>query len=395
MRIAWFDCFAGISGDMTLGALLGAGWDRAALESLPRRLGLEGVSVHVESVRRGPFAAQRVDVRVQEEEQPHRHLHHVAAILERADLHPAVRARALAVFRRLAEAEAEVHGSTVERVHFHEVGAADALVDVAGAVEGLHALGVERVFSSPPRLGGGEVDSQHGRIPVPAPATALLLKGAPVELGPIPMELTTPTGAALLATLVESWERPPALRIAAIGTGAGGRDPRELPNVLRILIGDVESAAPARREVAVLETAVDDESPQYVAALLPRLLAAGALDAMIAPVTMKKGRPGLWLVVVAPPERADELAQQLLRESTTLGVRVRREERIEADRRFTEVATPHGTVTLKIARLPDGSERAVPEFESLRVAAERSGQPLREVAEAAIASWRNGGGRPV
>lgn len=395
MRIAWFDCFAGISGDMTLGALLGAGWDRAALESLPRRLGLEGVSVHVESVRRGPFAAQRVDVRVQEEEQPHRHLHHVAAILERADLHPAVRARALAVFRRLAEAEAEVHGSTVERVHFHEVGAADALVDVAGAVEGLHALGVERVFSSPPRLGGGEVDSQHGRIPVPAPATALLLKGAPVELGPIPMELTTPTGAALLATLVESWERPPAFRIAAIGTGAGGRDPRELPNVLRILIGDVESAAPARREVAVLETAVDDESPQYVAALLPRLLAAGALDAMIAPVTMKKGRPGLWLVVVAPPERADELAQQLLRESTTLGVRVRREERIEADRRFTEVATPHGTVTLKIARLPDGSERAVPEFESLRVAAERSGQPLREVAEAAIASWRNGGGRPV
>lgn len=395
MRIAWFDCFAGISGDMTLGALLGAGWDRAALESLPRRLGLEGVSVHVESVRRGPFAAQRVDVRVQEEEQPHRHLHHVAAILERAELHPAVRARALAVFRRLAEAEAEVHGSTVERVHFHEVGAADALVDVAGAVEGLHALGVERVFSSPPRLGGGEVDSQHGRIPVPAPATALLLKGAPVELGPIPMELTTPTGAALLATLVESWERPPAFRIAAIGTGAGGRDPRELPNVLRILIGDVESAAPARREVAVLETAVDDESPQYVAALLPRLLAAGALDAMIAPVTMKKGRPGLWLVVVAPPERADELAQQLLRESTTLGVRVRREERIEADRRFTEVATPHGTVTLKIARLPDGSERAVPEFESLRVAAERSGQPLREVAEAAIASWRNGGGRPV
>lgn len=394
MRIAWFDCFAGISGDMTLGALLGAGWERAALESLPRRLNLEGVDVHVESVRRGPFAATRVDVRVEEEKQPHRHLHHVAAILERAAIDPAVCTGALAVFRRLAEAEAEVHGSTVEKVHFHEVGAADALVDVVGAVEGLHALGVERVYSSPPRLGGGEVDSQHGRIPVPAPATALLLKGAPVEMGPIPMELTTPTGAALLATLVESWERPPAFRIAAIGAGAGGRDPRELANVLRVLVGEVETASPARREVAVLETAIDDESPQYVAALVPRLLAAGALDAMVAPVTMKKGRPGLWLVVIAPPERAEELAHHLLRESTTLGVRVRREERIEADRRFAEVATPHGAVTLKIARLPDGSERAVPEFESLRRAAEASGMPLREVAEAAIASWRNGGGRP-
>ena len=388
MRIAWFDCFAGISGDMTLGALLGAGWDRAALESLPRRLGLEGVTVHVESVRRGPFAALRVDVRVEEEKQPHRHLHHVAAILDRAEIEPAVRARSLAVFRRLAEAEAEVHGSTVERVHFHEVGAADALVDVVGAVEGLHALGVERVYSSPPRLGGGEVDSQHGRIPVPAPATALLLRGAPVEMGPIPMELTTPTGAALLATLVEGWEKPPAFRIAAIGAGAGGRDPRELPNVLRVLIGDVEATASARREVAVLETAVDDESPQYVAALVPRLLEAGALDAMVAPVTMKKGRPGLWLVVIAPPERAEEIAHRMLRESTTLGVRVRREERIEADRRFTEVTTPHGAVTLKIAQLPDGSERAVPEFESLRRTAERSGRPLREVAEAAIASWR-------
>ena len=246
MRIAWFDCFAGISGDMTLGALVGAGWDRAALESLPHRLGLEGVSVHVGSARRGPFAAVRVDVRVQEEKQPHRHLHHVTAILERAELDPAVRGRALAVFRRLAEAEAEVHGSTVERVHFHEVGAADALVDVVGAIDGLHSLGVERVYSSPPRLGGGEVDSRHGRIPVPAPATALLLKGVPVEMGPIPMELTTPTGAALLATLVESWEKPPAFRIAAIGAGAGGRDPRELPNVLRILVGDVEAAARGR-----------------------------------------------------------------------------------------------------------------------------------------------------
>jgi pyridinium-3,5-bisthiocarboxylic acid mononucleotide nickel chelatase len=395
MRIAWFDCFAGISGDMTLGALVAAGWDATQLESLPRRLGLEGVTVKIEPVRRGPFAATRVDVQVAEAQQPHRHLHHVAAILDHAEIDPVVRSRALAAFQRLAVAEAEVHGSTVERVHFHEVGAADALVDITGAMEGLHALGVERVFSSPPRLGGGEVDSQHGRIPVPAPATALLLKGVPVQLGPIPLELTTPTGAAILATLVESWETPPAFRLTAIGAGAGGRDPRELPNVLRLLIGEMEASALARRQVAVLETALDDESPQYVAALIPRLLAAGALDAMVAPVTMKKGRPGLWLVVVAPPEHAEALAGQLLRESTTLGVRMRREERFEADRRIAEVTTPHGAVMLKIAILPDGTERAVPEFESLRRTAEEAGRPLREVAEAAIASWRNGDGRPV
>ncbi len=393
MKLAYFDCFAGISGDMTLGALVSAGWDPSALVSLPARLRLEGVSVAIEPARRGPFAATRVDVRVAEAKQPHRHLHHIAAILAAADLSPAVRERALAVFRRLAEAEAEVHGSTVERVHFHEVGAADALVDIVGAVEGLAALGIERVFSSAPRLGGGEVDTQHGRIPVPAPATTLLLRGAPVELGPIPMELTTPTGAALLATLVESWEKPPAFRIGAIGTGAGSRDPAALANVLRVIVGEAAEAPLRRGEVAVLETALDDESPQYVAALIPRLLAEGALDAMVVPVTMKKGRPGLWLVVVATPESAERLAASLLRESTTLGVRMRREERFELERRLGEVETPLGVVRLKIARLPDGAERAVPEFESLREVAERAGRPLREVAEMAIAAWRNGGGR--
>ena len=392
MKIAWFDCFAGISGDMTLGALVAAGWDPEALRSLPRRLRLEGVTVSIEPARRGPFAATRVDVQVAEARQPHRHLHHVAAILEAAEITPTVRARSLAVFRKLAEAEAAVHGSTVERVHFHEVGAADALVDIVGAAEGLEALGVERVYSSPPRLGGGEVQSQHGLIPVPAPATTLLLRGAPVELGPIPLELTTPTGAALLATLVESWDRPPAFRMLSVGTGAGARDPRELPNVLRVLIGEVDRAAMPRTEVAVLETALDDESPQYVAALIPRLLAQGALDAMVVPVTMKKGRPGLWLVVVATPQTAEALAALLLRESTTLGVRIRREERFELERRIEQVTTPHGVVALKIASLPDGGERAVPEFESLREVAEHAGRPLREVAELAIAAWRNGAG---
>jgi uncharacterized protein (TIGR00299 family) protein len=393
MRIAWLDCFSGISGDMCLGALVSAGWPAAALESLPGRLGLEGVTVAVGTARRGSFAATRVEVGVARE-QPHRHLGHVLAVLDAGEIEPAVRERAGAAFRRLAGAEAEVHGSTPEKVHFHEVGAADALVDIVGTMEGLASLGVRRVFASPPRLGGGSVASEHGRIPVPAPATLALLRGAPVELGPVPVELTTPTGAVLLATLVEDWGAPPPFRARAVGIGAGARDLDEQPNVLRVVVADAEGPPLSRRRVAVLETALDDENPQYVAALLPRLLAAGALDAMVVPNVMKKGRPGLWLVTLADPGAADAIAALLLAETSSLGVRVRLDERFELERRAEEVATEFGNVALKIAVLPDGGERAVPEFESLRTAAERSGRPLREIAEAALAAWRERLKRP-
>lgn len=394
MRIAWFDGFSGVSGDMTLGALVGCGWPAAALESLPARLGLTGVGIAVSDVRRGPFAAKRVEVSVAEEKQPHRHLKHVVAMIEAADLAPGVRARAIAVFRRLAEAEAAVHGSTVEKVHFHEVGAADALVDIVGAIEGLAALGVERVYASTLRLGGGTVMSQHGRIPVPAPATAALLAGAPVEMGPVEAELTTPTGAALLATLVERWGPPPAYRLLRVGIGAGMREFLEHPNVLRVVLGEAVASAQARRQVAVLETALDDENPQFVAALVPALLEAGALDAMLVPTLMKKGRPGSLLVVVAEPAHADALAARILAETTSLGVRIRLDDRVELARRIEEVETPAGTVQLKIATLESGEERAVPEFESVRRAAESSGLRLRQVAEAALAAWRGRTGRP-
>ncbi len=392
MRIAWFDCFSGISGDMTLGALVSAGWEPAELAALPSRLGLEGVRVAVEHVRRGPFAAVHVEVEVEEQRQPHRHLADVERILAAADLPDAVRARAVAVFGRLARAEAEVHGTSVERVHFHEVGAADALVDVAGAALGLERLGIERVYSAPPVLGRGSVRSQHGLIPVPAPATALLLRGAPVEIGEVEAELTTPTGAALLATLVEDWNAPPGFRLERVGTGAGSRDLPTRANVLRVLIGEASGSPPGprARRVAVLETALDDESPQVLGALVPRLLAAGALDAMVVPATMKKGRPGAWLVVVAEPARADALAHLLLAETSSLGVRVRLDERVELERRIERVETPYGPVDVKIATLPGGAERAMPEFESVRQLAERAGRPLREVSEAALAAWRAG-----
>ncbi|HYM82481.1 MAG TPA: nickel pincer cofactor biosynthesis protein LarC [Candidatus Limnocylindria bacterium] len=387
MRIAYFDCFSGISGDMCLGALVSAGWPAAELAALPERLRLEGVRIEVGTARRGPFVGARVDVHVGTR-QPHRHLHHIHAILDQAALEPVVRERAKLVFARLAAAEAEVHGSTVEKVHFHEVGAADALVDIVGTIEGLRALDVTEVFASPLRLGRGAVQSEHGLIPVPAPATALLLRGAPVEMPDLEAELVTPTGAALVTTLVQRWSEPPPFRLERVGTGAGATDLKAQPNVLRVLIGAVDPAPIGRRRVAVLETALDDENPQFVAATLARLLEAGALDAMLVPAVMKKGRSGSWLVVVTEPERASALAHFLLRETSSLGVRVREEQRFELERHQVEVETPFGVVALKVASLPGGDQRAAPEFESVRAAAERSGRPLREVAEAALAAWK-------
>jgi uncharacterized protein (TIGR00299 family) protein len=387
MRHAHFDCVSGIAGDMTLAALVSAGWPEEELQRLPARLQLEGVEIEVTRVRRGPFAAVHVNVRA-DEKQPHRHLHHIVAILDRADLPVAVRDRAKAVFTKLAEAEAEVHGSTVQKVHFHEVGAVDAIVDIAGSLLGLDALGVVTVSASELPLGGGSVDSQHGRIPVPAPATALLLRGAPVRGGPVQAELVTPTGAALLMTLVEAWGDSPAMRLEQVGTGAGTKEFPAHPNIIRILIGERVAAGPVDRTVAVLETAVDDENPQFMGALLPRLLSLGALDAMLAPVTMKKGRSGLWLVVICEPADARRLAEAVLAETSTLGVRMREEHRIELPRYTLEVQTEFGPVQVKVARLPGGGERAMPEYESVIEVAARACVAPRVVAAAAVQSFK-------
>jgi uncharacterized protein (TIGR00299 family) protein len=238
------------------------------------------------------------------------------------------------------------------------------------------------------------VRSEHGLIPVPAPATALLLRGVPVEMPDIEAELVTPTGAALLTTLVRRWDGAPSFRLERVGTGAGARDLKEQPNVLRVLVGAAEAGAMGQRTVAVLETALDDENPQYVAALLPRLLEQGALDAMVAPTIMKKGRAGAWLIVIADPAQADALAETVLRETSALGVRVRVERRLELERRVVEVETRWGSIQVKVADLPGGAQRGVPEFESVRSAAERAGVPLRDVAAAASAAWRARAGEP-
>jgi uncharacterized protein (TIGR00299 family) protein len=388
MRLAWFDASSGASGDMILAALVDAGFDFAELAALPARLGLEGVTLERGEARRGAFRACRVDVRVDAAGQPHRHLSHIEKMLAAADLPEAVRTRALRAFRRLGEAEAAVHGTSIEKVHFHEVGAADALVDVVGGCLGIEALGIAQVWSSPLATGSGTVRAEHGVLPVPAPATArlLALAGAPVDLAPLEGERLTPTGAALLTTWVEAWGTPPPFRVTAAGIGAGGRDPSDRPNVLRVLVGESEAAAD-RRVVSVLETALDDASPQVLAHATALLLAAGARDAFTTAIGMKKGRPGVLVTVLCDPADEARLAALLLRETPTIGLRVRREERIELPRVEAVVRLPEGEVRMKVVTLPDGTVRARPEYESLAALAKGGGRTLDELAAAAVRAF--------
>jgi uncharacterized protein (TIGR00299 family) protein len=397
MKIAYFDCFSGASGDMLLGSLIDAGWPATELEELPRRLGLEAVTVEIKRVRRGFLEAAKIDVQVTGP-QPSRRLAEVTEILEKADLPERTRAQSLRVFERLAEAEASVHGSTPQRVHFHEVGAADALVDITGSCLGLERLGVESVYCSALPLGRGTVRAQHGVIPVPAPATARLLRGVPVEMPDIEAELVTPTGAAVLVTVVERWGYCPPFTAVAEGLGAGSRDLDERPNALRLFLGETsgERAAGdsggemARGAVMVLETAIDDAPPQHLAPLLPKLLSAGALDAFLTAIVMKKGRPALLLTCLCRPGLEAKLAELIFRQTPTIGIRYRREERFELPRRQVRVKTPYGVVEAKVAVLPDGGERLMPEYESVAAIAEESGVSLIELSQAVTAAWNGG-----
>lgn len=388
MKLAFIDAFSGISGDMTLAALVDLGFDASELSLLPEALGLPGVTIEVSEVRRGPFRAKRVEVRTPAK-QPNRHLRHVREILLGGGLPQPVAERALEVFTRLAEAEARVHGEPVEQVHFHEVGAADAIVDIAGACLGFHRLGVEVIYASPIVVGSGTVEAAHGTLPVPAPATALLLEGVPVDLTPLAGERTTPTGAALVVTLARAFEAPPPFRLIGQGVGAGGRDPKDRPNVLRILLGETafgfETAG--RRTIAVVETTLDDASPQTVAHVTQRLLDLGARDAFVTPVLMKKGRPGVTVTALCDPALVEDVAALLFRETPTIGLRVRHEIRHELAREEAMVRLPEGEVRLKVVTLPDGSRRARPEYEDLAALARASGASLETLAARALAAY--------
>ena len=393
MRIGYLDCASGASGDMLLGALLGAGWPEAALREVVASLGVP-VQVRVTRSERRGVPALRVEV--VEHDPPHaRPYPRLMEVLAASRVQAPVRARGAAVLRRLAEVESQIHGVPIEHVHLHELGGLDTLVDVVGVLAGVDALGLDPVVASPVNVGRGWVQIAHGTVPVPAPATQVLLEGMPVYSNDVEGELVTPTGAALLSALVTRWGPLPPMRLEQIGTGAGKADPPRA-NVLRLFVGapldapvDGPFAMPPdghglrMERLLMLETSIDDMNPQLYPYVSARLFEAGALDVALVSAVMKKGRPGQLVRVLAPPERARALSGILFAETTTLGVRTYEVARCAMERRVVHVETEFGCVPLKVASDDTGIVNVAPEFEACRALAERHGVPLKQVLAAA------------
>ena len=385
MRVAYLDCFSGVSGDMLLGAMLDAGLRLDDLQGALAVLPVDGWSLTAQKVKRGAIAATHavVDVR---DEQPARTLEDVLRVIADARLPDADKERAAAVFRRLAEAEASVHGETIDAVHMHDVGAVDAIVDVVGTVAGLRMLGAERLYCSALPLGEGEVTGPHGKLPVPAPATLALLlgtqakargdlrqpKGSPYAVG----ELVTPTGAAIVTTLA-TFERP-EMTVDAVGYGAGTRDPAGRPNVLRLWLGEADVDR-ATRPMLLIETNIDDMTPEMLAYVQAKLLREGAADAWLTSAAMKKGRSAVVLSVICSEANEERIARLILRETSTLGVRVRPVHRWEAEREVFEFESSLGPAAVKVKRLPGELPQVAPEFDACRRIAEEKDLPIAEV----------------
>jgi pyridinium-3,5-bisthiocarboxylic acid mononucleotide nickel chelatase len=451
MRIAYLDCFAGISGDMFLGALLDAGVDPKILNNAVAALNLNA-TLQIEKVDRSGISSTKVHVyegaklaestQVLQQAHPHEdeeadpshqhthtHQHHpktqhqhktgqphthdhehthgrslsvIRDLITAASLPPAVKQTAIQTFELLGASEAKIHNVPVEKIHFHEVGAVDAIVDIVAAFAGIHALAIDKWFSSPLNVGGGMVDCAHGRFPVPAPATADLLRGLPTYSAHIEKELVTPTGAALLRALAPTFGPQPAMRIEHIGYGAGTRNPKDFPNVLRLSIGEAHHTthsipSPTQlphthhdhdsQTVTVLETALDDLSPQILAYVSETALAQGALDVMLTPVIMKKGRPGTLLTILCNPSDSAALQQLILRETSTLGLRIRQDSRVCVDRHHTTVTTPYGDIRVKIGTLNGQECNIAPEFEDCRAAATKHNVSLKRVQQTAVAAY--------
>ncbi len=381
MKICYLDAYSGIAGDMTVGALIDAGADAPAilrgLDSLNT-----GATFGVEKTKRKGIAGTKFNVQPPENQSKHRHLEDIVEMIEKAPLPAPVQATATRIFTVLGEAEAQVHGVNLRRVHFHEVGAVDSICDIVGAALGFHLLGIEAVHCSPVNVGGGTVTAEHGVMPVPAPATALLLKGKPVYSKGPQVELTTPTGAAIAAALAQSFGSMPAMNLASTGFGAGDKDFPLQANLLRILVGESKRASEATT-VSVIEANIDDATPQILAYTIDRLMASGALDASLETIQMKKGRPGSLLRVIAKPEDQERLAELVFAETTTLGLRIYTAERRVQERELVEVTTPWGKVRVKIS--PTG---AAPEYEDCKRLAEQHNVPLKDVIAAATVAYR-------
>ena len=407
-RTLYFDCFAGISGDMTLGALVNAGADARALVAQVNLLGVSNFEISFEKVDRSGIGATRAHVRAGREHH-HRHLSDIRRIIEGSRLSDNIKERAVLIFTRLAGAEARVHDVPVEKIHFHEVGAIDAIVDVVGACVGFELLGVERFVCSPLHVGSGTVEMAHGRFPVPPPAVAELLRDAPVYSTDIVGELVTPTGAAIASAVCETYGPLPAMKIERTGYGAGGREYQNFPNVLRVMIGESGKAGggSAGGEVAgamavggsgatgerlfVVETNIDDASPQIVGHLMEQAFARGALDCYFTPVQMKKNRPGVLVSILCRPSEREAMFALLFAETTTIGARSYEVERRALAREVVTVETAYGPIDVKVSRAGGRVTTCTPEFEQCRAAAQSAGVPLRLVEAAARAAFEKVG----
>lgn len=387
MKIAYLDCFAGASGDMLLGALVDSGLPFETLRDELEKLNMFGFKVSCEKVSKNEITATKVHV-FATDDAPERFLRDLREIVEESELSPSVKQGAIRIFTRICEVEAAIHGMSVESVHLHEVGGIDAMVDVVGVLAGFEKLGINRVVVSPLPMGRGFVNCAHGQIPLPAPATIALLKGVPVYGSPIEKELVTPTGAALLTELADSWGDMPAMSVSSLGYGAGTRD-LVIPNVVRMVLGEAAGHQGWKTEtVTELETNLDNEPGEAIAHFIALLMDEGALDAIAIPAVMKKGRPAHILRVIAQPEDADRLEKIIFQQARTLGIRRRDTRRDFLPRRMEAVDTPYGTIPVKIATLPDGTERASPEFEACRMGALQHGVALHAVVSAAESAFQ-------
>jgi len=390
MKIAYFDCFAGISGDMTLGALIGAGADPVRLREGLAGLGVGGYTIEVGRKIKGPIEATDVRVVLDEPHPPHRRrLKEILETIRGANLSDRVKQTAECIFNRLAEAESKVHGRSPEEVHFHEVGAVDAIVDIVGTALCLELIGWPKVVASPMPTFHGFATGSHGTFPLPAPATAEILRGVPWRKLDIEGELVTPTGAAIIAEIASAFGEMPAMTVESIGYGAGKSD-FGIPNVLRVMLGEESASLPAARSVTVIETNIDDLNPQFYETAMERLFAAGALDVFLTPIQMKKNRPGTLLSVICEPAGAESLAAVVLAETSTLGVRMSRWERVCLDRRWEEVVTRFGTIRIKIGERDGKTITASPEYEECKQAAAEHDVAIRQVFESAMVLYRTG-----
>ena len=388
MKLAYFDCFSGISGDMTLGALLDAGCQLELLRSGLAVLQVPGWTISTEKVWKNGMAATFVRVAT-EDQSKHRSLSTILEIIGKSQLSEQVKANAAAIFRKLGEAEAAVHDVPLEKIHFHEVGAVDAIVDIVGACIGFEALGIARFACSALNVGGGTAKMAHGVLPVPAPATAKLLQGKPTYSNGVQRELVTPTGAAIVATLCDRFGPQPPMSVSAIGYGAGTADLEEQPNVVRIMIGESTEKVVAGfdEEIAVIEANLDDMNPQIYGYFLEKALATGALDVYTTPVQMKKNRPGTLLTLLCKPADTNALMSLVFAETTTLGVRAYRAQRRTLPRETVNVHTQYGDVHIKLSRVNGSIRHVAPEYEDCRKLAVEKNVPLQMVIQEALRSF--------